>query len=239
MLGAARARKLAIMQPYFAPYIGYLQLMAAVDRFVLLDDVNFINRGWINRNRILVGGREHLVTIPLRGASQNQKINQIALAGDAAWRAKLHKTIEQSYRKAPFYADTMPVLAQIIACPEPMLAPYLRFSLTTLAAWLDLPCQIVGSSAGYDNSDYKGAQRIMDICRQEQAGVYVNAPGGKDLYAPADFAALGVQLRFLKPRLDEYAQGGAPFIAGLSIIDVLMYQGRDATRQALFTAGLE
>ena len=239
MLGAARATTLAIMQPYFAPYIGYLQLMAAVDRFVLLDDVGFINRGWINRNRILVGGREHLVTIPLRGASQNQKINQIALGDDGAWRAKLHKTIEQNYRKAPFYAETMPMLAQVIACPEPMLAPYLRASLETLAAWLELPCQIIGSAAAYDNTEYKGAQRIMDICRQERTSVYVNAPGGKDLYAPADFAALGVQLRFLKPRLAEYPQGGAAFTPGLSIIDVLMHQGRAATRQALFSAELE
>lgn len=231
--------KLAIMQPYFVPYIGYFQLMAAVDRFVLLDDVSFINRGWINRNRILVGGREHLMTVPLRGASQNQQINQIALSEDASWRSKLLKTMEQSYRKAPFYAETMPIVKDILACPETMLAPYLRFSLTALHAWLDLPCEIVTSSAKYENRDYKGAQRILDICRQEQAGVYVNAPGGKDLYAPADFSALGIQLRFLKPRLEEYAQVTAPFMPGLSIIDVLMHQGRTATRQALFPTELE
>ena len=231
--------KLAIMQPYFVPYIGYLQLMAAVDRFVLLDDVNYINRGWINRNRILVGGHEHLVTIPLRGASQNQKINQIALAEGSAWRGKLIKTIEQSYRKAPFYADTMPMLADLISCPEPMLAPYLRSSLATLCAWLELPCEIVGSAAAYANAEYKGAQRIIDICRQEQAVTYINAPGGKELYAPADFSALGMQLRFLKPRLDPYAQGSPAFIPGLSIIDVLMHQGRSTTRRALFNTELE
>lgn len=231
--------KLAIMQPYFVPYAGYFQLMAAVDRFVLLDDVSFINRGWINRNRILVGGREHLMTVPLRGASQNQKINRIALSDDPAWRSKLLKTVEQSYRKAPFYAETMPVVREILAGPDSMLAPYLRFSLTVLHAWLELPCQIVPSSSAYDNQDYKGAQRILDICRQEQADVYVNAPGGKDLYAPADFAALGMQLRFLKPRLEEYAQGAPTFMPGLSIIDVLMHQGRTATRLSLFSAELE
>lgn len=227
------------MQPYFVPYIGYLQLMAAVDRFVLFDDVSFINRGWINRNRILVGGREHLVTIPLRAASQNQLINQIALGDDTSWRGKLLKTLEQSYRKAPFYAETMPLVQDILGCPDTMLAPYLRHSLSALHAWMNLPCQLVASSAHYDNQHLKGAQRILDICRQEQAGIYVNAPGGKDLYAPDDFAATGVQLRFLKPRLDDYAQGGATFIPGLSIIDVLMHQGRDATRLALFSAGLE
>lgn len=231
--------KLAIMQPYFAPYIGYFQLMAAVDRFVLLDDVNFINRGWINRNRILVGGREHLITIPLRGASQNQRINQIALSGDDAWRSKLLKTIGQAYRKAPFYAETIPLVKDMLACPETMLAPYLRSSLAALHAWLELPCEIVTSSAEYENKEYKGAQRIIDICRQEQASVYVNAPGGKDLYAPADFSALGIQLRFLKPRIEAYAQGAAAFTPGLSIIDVLMYNGRAGTRQALFPTELE
>lgn len=231
--------KLAIMQPYFVPYIGYFQLMAAVDRFVLFDDVSFINRGWINRNRILVGGREHLVTIPLRGASQNQRINQIALGGDAAWRGKLLRTIEQSYRKAPFYAETMPLVKDILACPETMLAPYLRFSLATVSEWLELGCEIIASSSRYENRELKGAQRILDICRQEQAGVYVNAPGGKALYSHADFAALGIQLRFLKPRLQEYAQGAPTFTPGLSIIDVLMHQGRTATRQALFPTELE
>lgn len=231
--------KLAIMQPYFVPYIGYFQLMAAVDRFVLFDDVSFINRGWINRNRVLVGGREHLMTIPLRGASQNQLINQIALSDDACWRGKLLKTIQQSYRKAPFYAETVPLVEDILSCPETMLAPYLRYSLTTLSAWLRLECEIVASSSQYKNRDYKGAQRIMDICRQEQADVYVNAPGGKALYAHDDFSALGVELRFLTPRIGAYAQGAADFVPGLSIIDVLMHQGRAATRQALFPTELE
>ena len=66
--------KVAVMQPYFVPYIGYFRLINAVDKFVLLDDVNYINRGWINRNRILLGERPHTITIPLKGASQNKKI---------------------------------------------------------------------------------------------------------------------------------------------------------------------
>lgn len=227
------------MQPYFLPYIGYFQLMAAVDRFVLLDDVNFKCRGWINRNRILVGGREHLITIPLRGASQNQLINQISLVNDAPWRSKLLKTIAQSYRRAPFYAETIPILTEILKCPETMAAPYLRFSLNALRQWLDLPCQVIASSSHYQNTHYTGARRILDICRQEQAQVYVNAPGGKDLYAAPDFSAAGVQLRFLKPRLPGYAQDAPRFVPGLSIIDVLMFQGRVATRQSLFPIELE
>ena len=94
--------RLAIMQPYFMPYIGYLQLMNAVDKFVLYDDVNYINKGWINRNRILVNGQAYLFTIPLKEASQNRLINEIYLSNDPKWKGKLLKTIEQGYKKAPF-----------------------------------------------------------------------------------------------------------------------------------------
>lgn len=222
------------MQPYFAPYLGYFQLMAAVDRFVLLDDVNFINRGWINRNRILLGGREHMVTIPLRGASQNLRINEIALDGQAPWRAKLAKTIEQAYRKAPYFQETMPLLRAMLDCPENGLAPFLRASLAAFHAWLELPCRLVDSASAYANQQLKGAERIMDICRQEGATVYINPPGGRELYDVAAFAAQGTELRFLKPRLQPYPQDTAEFLPGLSIIDVLMHQGRAATRAALY-----
>jgi hypothetical protein len=225
--------KLAIMQPYFAPYLGYFQLMAAVDRFVLLDDVNFINRGWINRNRILVGGREHMITIPLRGASQNLRINEIELDDQAPWRAKLARTLEQAYRKAPYFEETMPLLRAQLACPDSGLAPFLRASLASFHAWLELPCRLVDSAAAYGNESLKGAERIMDICRREGAAVYINPPGGRELYDAAAFAAQGTELRFLKPRLLPYPQGTAEFLPGLSIIDILMHQGRAATRAAL------
>ncbi|HEY0111260.1 MAG TPA: WbqC family protein, partial [Fibrella sp.] len=105
---------LAIMQPYVLPYIGYIQLMNTVDTFVFYDDVAFINRGWVNRNRLLVNGKEYLFTIPLKEASQNKTIREIELANDPKWRGKLLKTIEQSYRKAPQYTVVMPMTERII-----------------------------------------------------------------------------------------------------------------------------
>ncbi len=231
--------KLAVMQPYFAPYIGYFQLMMSVDRFVLLDDVNFINRGWINRNRILVGGREHLFTLPLQGASQNRLIRQISLCPDVPWRARLLKTIEQSYRRAPFFQETLPLVRDILLCEEAELSAYLHASLMRFAGWLDIPAQIVPSSSVYEDTGRRGAQRILQICELERAHTYVNPPGGKALYRAEDFDAVGVRLRFLKPRLDPYPQGGATFTPGLSIIDVLMWNGRAATAAALRMAELE
>jgi hypothetical protein len=100
--------KLAIMQPYIFPYIGYFQLIKAVDKFVIYDDVNFINRGWINRNRILVNGKDSLFTIPLKEASQNKLINDIDVNWDDAWKSKWLKTLEQSYKKAPIFNKCCP-----------------------------------------------------------------------------------------------------------------------------------
>ena len=85
---------LAIMQPYFLPYIGYFQLMKAVDRFIVYDDVSFITRGWINRNRILIGQKPMTFVIPLAGASQNKLINEIAIVDDDHWRRKLQRSVE-------------------------------------------------------------------------------------------------------------------------------------------------
>lgn len=231
--------KLAIMQPYFIPYLGYFQLMAAVDRFVLLDDVNHIQRGWVNRNRILVGEREHLLTIPLRSASQNVQIRQLGLSEDQPWRARMLRTIEQAYARAPYYAETLPLVQEIVGCPVSELAPYLRASLERIRHWLDIPCDIVPSAAVYRAEGRKGAERILDICRREAAQVYVNPPGGRALYQHADFDAQGTRLRFLKPVLAPYPQGRPGFSPGLSIIDVLMHTGREATHAALFSAELE
>lgn len=92
--------KIGIMQPYFMPYIGYWQLIKEVDLYVIFDDVNYIKKGWINRNNILVHDKRHLFTISLQGASQNKLINEIAVSDDFI---KFKKTISMAYSKAPYY----------------------------------------------------------------------------------------------------------------------------------------
>src|SRR5688500_18274261 len=110
--------RVAVMQPYLFPYIGYIQLMSAVDHLVFLDDVAYINKGWINRNRSLQNGKDHLFTVPLLGASQNRLINSIEIADDGKWRTKFLRTIQMAYSKAPFYAETQPLIEGIIENKE-------------------------------------------------------------------------------------------------------------------------
>lgn len=221
--------KLAIMQPYFLPYIGYFQLMAASDRFVVFDDVNYIKRGWINRNRILLNRKDHLFTIPLNGASQNRQINTIALCSATPWRVKLRRTVEQAYRAAPYFEQIFPLIARIIESRESDLAGYIGNSLRTLHAFLDMRGELIPSSSRYANEMLKGQERILDICRQERASDYLNLPGGQDLYQDAAFSEKGFCLKFVQSRLTPYKQFDNPFVPGLSIIDVLMFNGRDQT----------
>jgi hypothetical protein len=213
---------LAIMQPYFLPYIGYLQLMNAVDRFVFYDDVAFINRGWVNRNRILVGGKEHLFTVPLQGASQNKTIREIALSEDPKWRGKLLKTFEQSYRKAPFYETVMPMVEKIVNFKADTIADYIFHSFTELTTYLDITTALVPSSTIYENSHLKAQERILDICQQEGATHYINPIGGQELYDRALFAQAGIKLDFIQSKRVEYPQLSNEFIPWLSVLDILM-----------------
>jgi len=224
---------IAIMQPYFLPYIGYFQLMAAVDRFVVFDDVNYINRGWINRNRLLLNGTAHTFTVPLRGASQNKLICEIELVNDDGWHDKLLRTIRLAYGKAQFYPQVWMLMEGIIRHPMRRLDEFLLNSLREIAGYLSLKTEIVGSSRVYGNANLRGQERILDICRQEGAERYVNAIGGETLYDRAQFCREGIELKFLRSRPISYAQGGGEFVPWLSILDVLMFNPQPEARRLL------
>ena len=225
--GGIKARpsgvKLAVMQPYFLPYLGYFQLMAAVDKFVIYDDVAFIKRGWINRNRILVHDREHLLSLPLRRASQNRLINEISLGSDLRWRNKLVDTIRHAYRQAPQFTDVFPLVRRVLECPEENLALYLRYSLLAFKGYLEIQSRVVPTSAIYANQSLKGEARILDICEREGATEYFNPSGGSELYSREAFRARGVALHFLEAMTPEYPQFGDIYQPRLSIVDVLMF----------------
>jgi hypothetical protein len=216
-------RRLAVMQPYFFPYVGYFQLMAKVDAFVVFDDVNFINKGWINRNRINVAGAAHMITVPLQKASQNRLICDIEVDMSSNWRDKILKTIEQSYVRAPHFEQVFPLVERAVRYPAANLSDYLCHSLTALRDYLRLPTDIILTSRGYGNAELKGQERIIDICVQERASIYVNAIGGIELYTRSEFADRGLELKFVQPALAPYACGRLAYVPGLSIIDVLMW----------------
>lgn len=214
---------LGIMQPYVFPYIGYFQLIRAVDVFVVYDDVAFINKGWINRNNILVGGQASMFTIPLVGASQNKLIREIEVDNLAAWSKKSLKTVEQSYKKAPFFKESFGIVEQVFKCPAANIAELAVSSLKETCKYLGINTKIIESSTVYNNQDLKAQNRILDICLQEKAVHYINPIGGMAIYDKQLFADNKILLNFIKAKPVEYNQFNNNFVPWLSIIDLLMF----------------
>ena len=226
------------MQPYFFPYVGYFQLMAAVDTLVILDDVSFINRGWINRNRIAVSGQALFFTVPLEAASQNKRINEIKIAGDQRWCKKLLRTLEQTYGKSIGFETCFPVIQEIVEFESPLLSEYLLHSLQLLQSLLMIDTHLELSSKKYGNTHLKAEVRIIDICLQEAASTYINLEGGINLYNKAHFESRGIDLQFLEASQTGYTQGKHAFIPSLSILDVLMCNTLLQTRAIVQTVAL-
>jgi hypothetical protein len=225
--------KLAIMQPYFFPYIGYYQLIAAVDKFVVYDDVNFIKNGWINRNRLILAGATHYVTVPLAGASPFLKINQINVQGGDGWRRKLVESLRHSYSKAPYFAEVSTLVHEVLFSGEEKIGEIAKASLAAVCNYVGLERKFVGSSAIYGNESLSGSMRVLDICTRECATEYYNLPGGRELYSAQEFAEQNVALHFIQPKLEPYLQFTEQFQPGLSIVDVLMFNDRERVREMI------
>jgi len=212
-----------IMQPYIFPYIGYFQLINAVDKFVIYDDVAYINKGWINRNNILVGGKASLFTIPLVNASQNRLIKEIEVDNLALWSKKFLKTIEQSYKKAPFYTAVLSVLESVFNSSQTNIGALTTLSLKETCQYLGIKTEIVESSGVYNNQELKAQERILDICLQEKAHHYINPIGGMSIYDKQLFADNKILLNFIKAKPVIYKQFTNEFVPWLSMIDIMMF----------------
>ena len=215
--------RIAIMQPYFLPYIGYWQLIKAVDKFVVLDDVNYINRGWINRNRISVSGEPCWMTLPLVAASQNRLISEIDILPDDGWKSRLLKKVDDSYQGESSFPATMQVFRELMGCAQGNLSVYLAATIQRMCDLLELAAEIIPTSRIFPKADLKGQHRILDICTRLGADQYLNPPGGRDLYDPELFAERGIKLMFL-----DASQSGIGLKSGslsgepLSLLDTLM-----------------
>lgn len=222
--------KIAIVQPYFFPYIGYYQLIRAVDKFVIFDDVNFMKKKWINRNNILISGKASLFTIPLRSMSQNSLITDVEVANDLNWHPKILRSIEMAYKKAPFFQPVYTMIETIVNSGETRIGKLAAASMKTVCRYLDINTVFVDSSSIYNNSHFKGEERILDICGQEAADWYINPIGGTELYSRENFASRNIQLNFIKMLPIEYKQYNHAFVPALSMIDALMFNPKETIR---------
>ncbi|MGS0892690.1 WbqC family protein [Burkholderia stagnalis] len=214
--------KVAIMQPYFLPYIGYFQLIEAVDRFVVYDNIKYTKKGWLNRNRFLLNGGDALFSIPLKRDADSLEVREREVSSDFD-PAKLAAQLKGAYARAPFFGQGFDLVKAAIAADEPNLFRFIKRSIDVVVDRLGIDTRIdVSSSIDVDHA-LKGQDRVLAICEALDATTYVNAIGGVELYSRDDFAARGLELRFLRSKPIEYRQFGAPFVPWLSIVDLLMF----------------
>jgi hypothetical protein len=227
--------RVAIMQPYFLPYIGYFQLMSAVDVFVIYDEVEFTKKGWINRNRILMNGAPEMVSLPMKKDSDYLDIVQRKLSDDFNEQsAKLLRKVEGCYKKAPFFDETYKVLEEILSYKSTNLFEFLHHSIAIVSREIGLTTRIVVSSEVEGKKpDLTGQDRVLNLCRLIGANEYINPIGGLSLYSKAEFESNGINLMFHRIQAFEYQQFNNEFVPYLSILDNMMFQSKSELTQSL------
>lgn len=220
---------LGIMQPYFLPYIGYFQLIAAVDEFVIYDNIKYTKKGWINRNRFLRNGSDEYFSLPLKNASDDLYVSERVLA-DVFDRQKFLRQLHEAYRKAPQYSVISQLLETVVAFEDNNLFRFILNSVekVCLHIGIDTPIKI-SSSVSIDHGQ-RAQDKVLAICNARGALVYINPIGGVDLYDRDVFVDRGIELKFIRSRPFEYRQFGDGFVPWLSILDVLMFNPRDHVR---------
>ena len=217
--------KLAIMQPYFLPYIGYWQLINAVDTFVIYDNIKYTKKGWINRNNYLLNGKLKTFSIPLKKDSDYLNIDDRYLF-EGFDKNKLLNQIKGAYGKAPYFNSVFSLIKSIINYKERNLFSYIKNSIEAVYDYLNLNTNIINSSSIQINHDRKGQDKVISICEILNATTYINPIGGVDLYDKKTFRNYGINLEFIKPKIIKYKQFDFEFVDSLSIIDVLMFNNK-------------
>lgn len=226
--------RLAVMQPYFLPYIGYFQLIAAVDVFIVYDNIKYTKKGWINRNRMLQNDQDVIFSLPLKNDSDYLDIRQRILS-NAFNRRKLLNQFKGAYRRAPYFEQTFPLIEEIVCFDDANLFGYLHHSIVKLCMHLGITTDIRNSSDIVIDHTLKNQEKVLALCEAVGASVYVNTIGGMALYSKEIFQARGVDLKFIRSNSFEYPQLGDVFVPWLSIIDVMMFNPLDALQTCIWT----
>lgn len=226
--------KVAIMQPYFMPYIGYFQLINAVDKFVIYDDVNFIKRGWVNRNQLLINSGAKLFSVPIEKLSQNKLIMESKLSNYSKWSKRFYSTIEYNYKKSPHFDSAYVLIKKVMDIEYSSISELNIASIKIISKYLNISTSFELSSEKY--SQTKGLEksdRLIEISKLNKADSYINPLGGLDIYNKNYFKKYGVELFFIRNNIVPYPQFQAGFVGGLSIIDTLMFNSKEEVKKML------
>jgi hypothetical protein len=226
--------RLSVMQPYFMPYIGYFQLINSVDEFIVYDNIQYTKKGWINRNRILVNGKAQLITLSLKKDSDYLNVVERELSD--SWendKNKILNVIKSSYSKAPYFQETFELISKCLNSSEVNLFKFIYNSIISINNYLEIKTPIVISSTIDINHTLKSQNKVLSLCKSQNADIYINTIGGVELYDKETFKQNNIELNFIKSNLIQYKQFNNEFVPWLSIIDVMMFNSKEQIKEYL------
>ncbi len=222
------------MQPYFMPYIGYFQLINSVDEFIIYDNIQYTKKGWINRNRILVNRKDQLITLPLK--KDSDYLNVVERELSESWdkdKSKMLNVIKSSYNKAPYFQEIFELISKCLNYSEVNLFKFIYNSIILINDYLEIKTPIIISSTINIDHTLKSQEKVLSLCKSQNAKIYINSIGGIELYDKETFKQNNIELNFIKSNLIQYKQFNTEFISWLSIIDVLMFNSKEQTKEYL------
>jgi hypothetical protein len=228
------AESVVLMQPYFFPYIGYYSLIDKADIFVVCDEVQYIRQGWMNRNRILNCNTEFsYICIPVKKAPQKTTIKDIRINQELPWKTKFRQDLMRYSNHGHYYKEVMEVMEDCLAYETDSLTDFHVHSIKQVMAYVG----IEGHVEILSNMNLK----LPEIQSADEWGLYVtialggktyyNPPGGMNFYNPEKYAAHGVEILFVINKLAPYKQGLDHFVAGMSMIDAMMFLSPSEIRE--------
>lgn len=226
--------RVSIMQPYFFPYIGYFQLIANSDVFVIYDEIKYTKKGWINRNRFLNNGSATYFTLPLKKDSDFLYVSDRFLSND--WeieKQKILNKIKGVYSKAPHFKETFALFEKCLSFENTNLFEFIFNAVKNICNYLEINTPIQVSSELQISNDLKSADKVKAICKTLKANTYINPIGGIELYDKNDFLKDDLELFFLKSKNIPYPQFENKFEPFLSILDVLMFNDLDKVKEMI------
>jgi hypothetical protein len=224
--------KIASHQPYFFPYIGYFSLISAVDTFIFFDISQLNRKSWMTRNRILKPDYNwQYINAGTQYLHVNGMLTECRLKEDLAWKEKILAQLEHYKNKAKYYSETIAFISELLYEPETFLADFNVKSTIAIAKKINIATEIYRYSEIISRVDKaeRGNLWGLNFCKAFGGDIYINAPGGVELYSVDDYNDVGIKLGFIQHELTRYSQNTKNFIPGLSIIDVLMFNGFEKT----------
>jgi hypothetical protein len=228
--------KLAIMQPYFMPYLGYFALISHVDQFILFDTPQYIRHGWIERNRVLkLNGEPMYIKIPLLKHHQNTAIYNISINNAIDWKSKIFAQLGHYKKTAPYYKNVIELLETIFEDEYTSIVDINYISLKILCKYLDIKTPIyIWSEMNLEIEPVTAPDEwALNISKVLKATSYFNPPGGRSFFDNDKYDKAGIELKFLEMEAESYKQFGQDFVSYLSVIDVMMFCDKDEIKQMI------